>query len=130
MDIKHWEGLSDSEVAESRAKHGANLLTPVARVSVWRKFLEKFQDPTIIILLVAALLSIGVSVYEVYYHGRGSEAFLEPMGILFAVLLATGLAFYFEQKADREFTILNKVNDDEPVRVIAMGILWRCPNRV
>lgn len=121
MDIKHWEGLSDSEVAESRAKHGANLLTPVARVSVWRKFLEKFQDPTIIILLVAALLSIGVSVYEVYYHGRGSEAFLEPMGILFAVLLATGLAFYFEQKADKEFTILNKVNDDEPVRVIRNG---------
>lgn len=129
MDIKHWEGLSDSEVAESRAKHGANLLTPVARVSVWRKFLEKFQDPTIIILLVAALLSIGVSVYEVYYHGRGSEAFLEPMGILFAVLLATGLAFYFEQKADKEFTILNKVNDDEPVRVIRYGHTMEVPKQ-
>lgn len=129
MDIKHWEGLSDKEVAESRAKYGANLLTPVARVSVWRKFLEKFQDPTIIILLVAALLSIGVSVYEVYYHGRGSEAFLEPMGILFAVLLATGLAFYFEQKADREFTILNKVNDDEPVRVIRNGHTMEVPKQ-
>lgn len=129
MDIKHWEGLSDSEVAESRAKHGANLLTPVARVSVWRKFFEKFQDPTIIILLVAALLSIGVSVYEVYYHGRGSEAFLEPMGILFAVLLATGLAFYFEQKADKEFTILNKVNDDEPVRVIRNGHTMEVPKQ-
>lgn len=129
MDIKHWEGLSDSEVAESRAKHGANLLTPVARVSVWRKFLEKFQDPTIIILLMAALLSIGVSVYEVYYHGRGSEAFLEPMGILFAVLLATGLAFYFEQKADKEFTILNKVNDDEPVRVIRYGHTMEVPKQ-
>lgn len=129
MDIKHWEGLSDSEVAESRAKHGANLLTPVARVSVWRKFLEKFQDSTIIILLVAALLSIGVSVYEVYYHGRGSEAFLEPMGILFAVLLATGLAFYFEQKADKEFTILNKVNDDEPVRVIRNGHTMEVPKQ-
>lgn len=129
MDIKHWEGLSDSEVAESRAKYGANLLTPVARVSVWRKFLEKFQDSTIIILLVAALLSIGVSVYEVYYHGRGSEAFLEPMGILFAVLLATGLAFYFEQKADREFTILNKVNDDEPVRVIRNGHTMEVPKQ-
>lgn len=129
MDIKHWEGLSDSEVAESRAKYGANLLTPVARVSVWRKFLEKFQDSTIIILLVAALLSIGVSVYEVYYHGRGSEAFLEPMGILFAVLLATGLAFYFEQKADKEFTILNKVNDDEPVRVIRNGHTMEVPKQ-
>lgn len=129
MDIKHWEGLSDKEVAESRAKNGANLLTPVARVSVWRKFLEKFQDPTIIILLVAALLSIGVSVYEVYYHERGSEAFLEPMGILFAVLLATGLAFYFEQKADREFTILNKVNDDEPVRVIRNGHTMEVPKQ-
>lgn len=129
MDIKHWEGLSDSEVAESRAKYGANLLTPVARVSVWRKFLEKFQDPTIIILLVAALLSIGVSVYEVYYHGRGGEAFLEPVGILFAVLLATGLAFYFEQKADKEFTILNKVNDDEPVRVIRNGHTMEVPKQ-
>ena len=129
MDIKHWEGLSDNEVAESRAKYGANLLTPVARVSVWRKFLEKFQDSTIIILLVAALLSIGVSVYEVYYHGRGSEAFLEPMGILFAVLLATGLAFYFEQKADKEFTILNKVNDDEPVRVIRNGHTMEVPKQ-
>ncbi len=129
MDIKHWEGLSDSEVAESRAKHGANLLTPVARVSVWRKFLEKFQDPTIIILLVAALLSIGVSVYEAYYHGRGSEAFLEPVGILFAVLLATGLAFYFEQKADKEFTILNRVNDDEPVRVIRNGHTMEVPKQ-
>lgn len=129
MDIKHWEGLSDKEVAESRAKYGANLLTPVARESVWRKFLEKFQDPTIIILLVAALLSIGVSVYEVYYHERGSEAFLEPMGILFAVLLATGLAFYFEQKADREFTILNKVNDDEPVRVIRNGHTMEVPKQ-
>lgn len=129
MDIKHWEGLSDSEVAESRVKYGANLLTPVARVSVWRKFLDKFQDPTIIILLVAALLSIGVSVYEVYYHGRGSEAFLEPMGILFAVLLATGLAFYFEQKADKEFTILNKVNDDEPVRVIRYGHTMEVPKQ-
>lgn len=129
MDIKHWEGLSDKEVAESRARYGANLLTPVARVSVWRKFLEKFQDSTIIILLVAALLSIGVSVYEVYYHERGSEAFLEPMGILFAVLLATGLAFYFEQKADREFTILNKVNDDEPVRVIRNGHTMEVPKQ-
>lgn len=129
MDIKHWEGLSNKEVAESRAKYGANLLTPVARVSVWRKFLEKFQDPTIIILLVAALLSIGVSVYEIYYHGRGSEAFLEPMGILFAVLLATGLAFYFEQKADKEFTILNKVNDDEPVRVIRNGHTMEVPKQ-
>ncbi|MDD7558097.1 MAG: calcium-translocating P-type ATPase, PMCA-type [Porphyromonas somerae] len=129
MDIKHWEGLSDSEVAESRAKHGANLLTPVARVSVWRKFLEKFHDPTIIILLLAALLSIGVSVYEVYYHGRGSEAFLEPVGILFAVLLATSLAFYFEQKADKEFTILNRVNDDEPVRVVRNGHTMEVPKQ-
>lgn len=129
MEIKHWEGLSDNEVAESRAKHGANLLTPVARVSVWRKFLEKFQDPTIIILLVAALLSIGVSVYEVNYHGRGGEAFLEPIGILFAVLLATGLAFYFEEKADKEFTLLNKVNDDEPVRVIRNGHTMEVPKQ-
>lgn len=85
---------------------------------MWKTFCQKFQDPTIVIFLVAAFLSLWVSLYELIGHGRGVDAFLEPIGILVAVLLATGLAFYFEHKADKEFSILNKVNDDQPIRVI------------
>lgn len=129
MEIKHWEGLSDQQVAESRQKHGSNMITPVAKESVWKKFLEKFKDPTIIILIVAALLSFGVAIFEMTQHGKGGEALLEPLGIFVAVLLATGLAFYFEQKADKEFAILNKVNDDEPVRVIRNGHTVEVPKR-
>lgn len=129
MEIKHWEGLSDSQVEESRQRNGANVITPVAKESVWKKFAEKFKDPTIMILLVAAILSLGVSIYEMTYHGRGGEALLEPLGIFVAVLLATGLSFYFEQRADREFAILNKVNDDEPVRVMRNGHTAELPKK-
>lgn len=118
MAQRAWSGLTATQVIESRNLHGNNVLTPVEKESIWRKFFEKFKDPTIIILIVAAVLSMGVSLYEVLGHGKGIDAFLEPVGIMIAVLLATGLSFYFEQKADKEFAILNKVNDDEPVRVI------------
>ncbi len=129
MQQKHWIGLSDSEVINNREKYGANILTPVEQESIWRKFLSKFKDPTIIILMVAAVLSFGVSLYEIMAIGKGSEALLEPLGILIAVLLATGLSFYFEHKADKEFTILNKVNDEEQVRVIRNGHTTQIPKR-
>ena len=114
-------GLTDAEVVESRRLHGDNVLTPPAKEPLWRKFLAKLTDPLIIILLVAAALSIGIAFYEYFGLGHDATAFLEPVGILLAVVLATGLAFIFETKADREFDILNKVNDDEPVRVIRNG---------
>lgn len=122
-------GLTDAEVVESRRLHGDNILTPPAKEPLWRKFLAKLTDPLIIILLVAAALSIGIAFYEYFGLGHDATAFLEPVGILLAVVLATGLAFIFETKADREFDILNKVNDDEPVRVIRNGQSQQIPKR-
>ena len=122
-------GLTDAEVVESRRLHGDNVITPPAKEPLWRKFLAKLTDPLIIILLVAAALSIGIAFYEYFGLGHDATAFLEPVGILLAVVLATGLAFIFETKADREFDILNKVNDDEPVRVIRNGQSQQIPKR-
>ena len=128
-DNQPIKGLTDAEVAESRRLHGDNVLTPPEKESLWRKFLTKLTDPLIIILLVAAALSVGISFYEYFGLGHDATVFLEPVGILMAVILATGLAFLFETKADREFDILNKVNDDEPVRVIRNGLSQRIPKR-
>lgn len=118
---KHYVGLTDAEVLESRKNNGVNILTPPEKVSLWRLFLDKFKDPLIIILLIAGALSIGISCYEYWGLGNGPTVFFEPVGIFIAILLATGLAFIFELKADREFSILNQVNDDEPVQVIRNG---------
>lgn len=96
---------------------------------MWKRFLEKFRDPLIIILLVAGVLSIGISCYEYYSLDQGAGVFFEPVGIFIAILLATGLAFYFEMKADREFEILNKVNDDEPVQVIRDNNTTQIPKK-
>lgn len=132
MDKKReLTGLTDAEVLRSRAKHGANVLTPPAKEPVWKQFLEKFTDPLIIILLIAGTLSIGISCWE--YWGLDTEAgasvFFEPIGIFIAILLATGIAFYFERQADKEFAILNQVNDDEPVEVLRNGITTMVPKR-
>ncbi len=115
---KHYSGLSQSEVAQSRLQHGENILTPPAKESVWILLLEKFTDPIIIILLVALLSSIGVACYQFFSGLEGTHVFLEPVGIFIAVLLATVVGFYFELSANKKFEILNKVNDDTPVKVI------------
>ena len=115
------KGLTAAEVVESRKAHGANVITPRERTPWWRKFAEKFTDPLIIILLVAAVLSVGISFYEYFGLQAGATAFFEPVGIIIAILLATGLAFWFEWQADREFSLLNQQNDHEPVRVIRDG---------
>lgn len=113
-----YNGLSESEAIFSRQQHGVNVLTPAARQSLWRRFLDKFRDPLIVILLIAGVLSIGISIYEYYVLDQDAGVFFEPVGIFIAILLATGLAFLFELKADKEFELLNQVNDDEPVTVI------------
>lgn len=114
-------GLSAAEVLASRKAHGSNILTPREQTPWWRKLAEKFTDPLIIILLVAAILSIGISCYEYFGLGADATAFFEPVGIIIAIALATGLAFWFEQKADREFSLLNRQNDLDPVRVLREG---------
>ena len=125
----HYEGLTDAEVLESRKKYGANVLTPTEKDPLWKQFLEKFEDPLMIILMIAGVLSIGISFYEYFGLGEGGEVFFEPAGIFVAILLATGLAFYFELQADKEFTILNQVNDDEPVEVIRNGNVKQIPRK-
>ncbi len=119
---KQFTGLSDKEVQLSRTQHGTNSLTPPQRESLWSKFIEKFKDPIIMILLVAMMLSLGVSCYEFFVVGDDNLShFLEPAGVLLAVLLATGVAFYFELKSEREFAILNQVNEDIWYKVYRNG---------
>ena len=114
-------GLNDQEVLASRQKYGENLLTPPAKEPMWKRFITKFEDPLIIILLVAGILSIAISFYEYYGLHEGTEVFFEPVGIFIAILLATGMAFFFEEKANKAFSVLNQVNDEEPVEVIRNG---------
>ncbi len=114
-------GLNDQEVLASRQKYGENLLTPPAKEPMWKRFIMKFEDPLIIILLVAGILSIAISFYEYYGLHEGTEVFFEPVGIFIAILLATGMAFFFEEKANKAFSVLNQVNDEEPVEVIRNG---------
>lgn len=121
MDIKQ-RGLTSEEVLNSREKHGSNTLTPPEKESLWGKFIEKFSDPIIIILLVAMVLSFGVASYEYWIVGdHNLSHFLEPAGVLLAVLLATGVAFYFELKSEKEFEILNQVNEDIYYKVYRNG---------
>ena len=124
---QHYTGLSPQEVEESRNKYGANVLTPPQRTPLWKLFIEKFKDPIIIILLLAGACSLGIAAYEFFALHHEASTFFEPIGIFVAVFLATGLAFYFEQQADKEFKILNQVNDEEPVRVIREGNTTEVP---
>ena len=126
---KHYIGLTDAEVLESRKKYGVNILTPPEKEPLWKQFLEKFTDPLIIILMIAGVLSIGISFYEYFGLNEGFTVFFEPIGIFVAILLATGLAFYFELKADKEFAILNQVKDDELVEVIRNGNATQIPKK-
>ncbi len=116
-----YKGLGAKQVLESREKYGTNLLTPPQKESVWKSLLSKFKDPLIIILLIAGVLSICISLYEYFVLDEGKGVFFESAGIIIAILLATGLAWYFEMKADKEFSILNKVNDDEEIQVVRDG---------
>jgi Ca2+-transporting ATPase len=121
--------LSDAEVLESRRKNGANVLTPPEKNPWWKEFLDKFTDPLIIILLVAGVLSVGISFYEYFGLNQDWKVFFEPIGIFVAILLATGLAFIFEQKANKAFQILNQVNNDELVEVMRNGVTTTVPRK-
>ncbi len=122
-----YKGLTDAQVAASREKHGANVLTPPAKPSLWRLFFEKFADPLIIILMVIGVFAIGVSSYEYWGLKEALTVFFEPIGIFVAILLATGLGFYFELKAQKEFSVLNQQNDHELVAVIRNGNVEEVP---
>ena len=131
MEKKHqYRGLTKQEVEESRRLHGENVLTPPKKASLWSQFLEKFEDPIIRILLVAWLLSMIIAGVHCWGpEAKGFTAFLEPIGIFFAIMLASCVGFFFEVKANKAFDILNTVNDDILVKVIRDGNICQIPKK-
>ncbi len=118
--FKH-QGLDERQVAESRAKYGNNLLTPPPRTPMWKLYLEKFKDPIIRILLVAAAFSLIISFVE--------NEFAESIGIIVAIFLATGIGFYFEYDAGKKFDLLNATNEETLMRVIRGGSVHEVPRK-
>ena len=116
-----YRGLTQEEVAESRMRHGVNLLTPPKRESMWKLYLEKFRDPVIQILLIAACLSLFISVMN--------NEYAETIGIIIAILLATGIGFLFEYDANKKFDLLNQVNEETLVKVIRDGVVTEIPRK-
>lgn len=114
-------GLSNEQVVESRQKHGVNTITPQKDDSVWKLFLDKFKDPIIRILLIAAVLSLAIAFVE--------NDFTETIGIISAIILATLVGFLFEWDAMRRFRTLNRVNDDIPVKVMREGVICEVPRQ-
>ncbi|MEY1638160.1 calcium-translocating P-type ATPase, PMCA-type [Tenuifilum osseticum] len=119
--MSSYKGLTDSEVIQSRNLHGANIITPPPQTPWWKLLLEKFEDPIIKILIVAAIIAIAIGITNGHY--------LEGVGIIVAILLATIMAFINEYKASKEFELLNNVNDELPVKVIRNGGVTSVPKR-
>lgn len=116
-----WKGLTSQDVEESRRKHGRNILTPPQRERWYKLFLQKFRDPVIRILMIAAVIAVGV--------GVSTGEYAEGLGIIVAILLATTLAFLNEHRANQEFDILNKTNDSLSIKVIRDGLYGAVPLR-
>ncbi|MFK1970834.1 calcium-translocating P-type ATPase, PMCA-type [Bacteroides fragilis] len=114
-------GLTDQEVLQSREKYGANLLTPPKRPSLLKLYLEKFEDPVVRVLLIAAVFSLIISVIE--------NEYAETIGIIAAILLATGIGFYFEYDANKKFDLLNVVTEETLVKVIRNGRIQEIPRK-
>lgn len=111
--MKNYKGLTENEVLSSREQHGENILTPPPTTPWYILFLEKFKDPIIVILLVAAVISFAVGIVE--------GSFIESIGIVVAIILATGVSFYMEFSAKKKFESLSKTSDTEAVKVIRDG---------
>ena len=114
-------GLTPQQVAESRQRHGDNVITPPKDDSAWKLFIDKFRDPIIQVLLFAAVLSLAIAFVE--------KNFTESIGIICAIILATCVGFWFEWDAMRRFRRLNQVNDDIPVKVVRDGAVCEVPRR-
>ncbi len=119
-DVNH-NGLSDAKVLESRQLHGENVLTPPKKTSLWKLYLDKYRDPIIEILLVAAVLSLGLAFIN--------NDFIETIGIFLAIFLATTVGFYFERDAAKKFEVLTAMNEDQPVKVRRNGKVIEIPRR-
>ena len=109
----NFRGLTDKEVVKSREEYGENVLTPPKKTSLWRLYLDKYNDPIIKILLVAAAISLGLAAIE--------NDFVETIGIFLAIFFATTVGFYFERDAAKRFDELTALGDDQPVKVWRNG---------
>ena len=114
-------GLSDEQVRTSRQQYGDNVLTPPKKTSLWKLYLDKYRDPIIQILLVAALVSLVLAFVE--------HDFVETLGIFIAIFIATTVGFYFECDAARKFRVLTAINEDQPVKVRRNGKVMEVPRR-
>ena len=114
-------GLSDEQVSTSRQQHGDNVLTPPKKTSLWKLYLDKYRDPIIQILLVAAFVSLVLAFVE--------HDFVETLGIFIAIFIATTVGFYFECDAARKFRVLTAINEDQPVKVRRNGKVMEVPRR-
>ena len=112
-------GLSDEQVKQSREQHGHNVLTPPQRTSLWKLYLDKYRDPIIQILLVAAFISLILAFIE--------KNFMETIGIFVAVFLATTVGFYFERDAAKKFNLLTALSEEQPVKVRRNGKVMEIP---
>lgn len=121
MTKDQHKGLNQEEVLKSRELHGQNILTPPEKEPLWKLFLEKFNDPIIRILIIAALLSLLIS----FVHNE----YLETIGIFCAIFLATGVSFWFERDASKKFDLLNKVTDEDSILVIRDGHVTQVPKK-
>ena len=114
-------GLTTDDVARNRAAFGENLLSPPKKVSLWKLYIEKYQDPIIQILLVAAAISLALAIVE--------REYIETIGIFAAILLATTIGFYFERDAAKKFNILTAFGEEQPVKVIRNGKVTQIPRK-
>ena len=112
-------GLTDEQVKQSREQHGKNVLTPPQRTSLWKLYLDKYRDPIIQILLVAAFVSLILAFIE--------QNFMETIGIFVAVFLATTVGFYFERDAAKKFNLLTALSEEQPVKVRRNGKVMEIP---
>lgn len=112
-------GLTDEQVKQSRQQHGKNVLTPPQRTSLWKLYLDKYRDPIIQILLVAAFVSLILAFIE--------KNFMETIGIFVAVFLATTVGFYFERDAAKKFNLLTALSEEQPVKVRRNGKVMEIP---
>ena len=112
-------GLTDEQVKQSREQHGKNVLTPPLRTSLWKLYLDKYRDPIIQILLVAAFVSLILAFIE--------KNFMETIGIFVAVFLATTVGFYFERDAAKKFNLLTALSEEQPVKVRRNGKVMEIP---
>ncbi len=119
MDKNIKFGLTDEQVRQSREKYGQNVLTPPQRTSLWKLYLDKYRDPIIQILLVAAFVSLILAFIE--------QNFMETIGIFVAVFLATTVGFYFERDAAKKFDVLTALSEEQPVKVRRGGRVMEIP---